>query len=151
MTLRLVPRTRDEAKAFIALHHRHNRKYVGDKFRVGAAWGDEIVGVAVAGKPTSRIIQQREPQTVELIRLCVRRGAPRNTLRTLHAAILRAAWALGYTRVISYTLKSESGNSMRDAGYRVIGEIKGRSWNCRSRPRIDGHAIEERLIWDVVA
>lgn len=147
----LVPLTRRAANAYIGEHHRHHGKVVGDLFRVGIRCGERLVGCAVVGRPVSRIIQRDEPQICELVRLCVGEGAPGNTLRTLHGAVLRAAWALGYTRVITYTLKTESGNSMRDAGYRVLGERKGRSWNTRSRPRTDKHVIADRMLWEASA
>lgn len=147
--LMLWPLKRDEANAYVKEHHRHNAPVTGDLFRVGLRYGDEIVGVAMVGRPISKELQNREPQTCELLRLCVRDGAPRNAIRTLHGAVLRAAWALGYNRVITYTLASESGNTLRDAGYRTLGEKrKGRSWNTRSRPRIDGHKIADRLFWE---
>lgn len=150
--LRLVPVTQRQADAYIRVHHRHHPPSRGDLFRMGAlAEGElEMVGVAVVGRPVSRIIQAREPQTCELLRLCVREGAPKNTASFLLGACRRAAWALGYTRLISYTLASESGASMRAAGYRTVGEVKGRSWNTPSRPRVDRHAIEDRLLWEVV-
>ena len=146
--LRLFPITRADAQDFIARHHRHNRPPAGDLFRVAVTAGDEVVGVAMVGRPVSREIQRQEPQTAELIRVCTKDGAPRNACSMLYGAARRAAWALGYTRLITYTLKSESGASLKASGYRVIGERKGRSWNCPSRPRVDGHVIEDRLLWE---
>lgn len=151
--LALVPVTQRQAWSYIALHHRHHPPPAGDLYRVGAvAKGElEMVAVAVVGRPVSRQTQHQEPQTCELLRLCVREGAPRNTASFLLGACRRAAWALGYTRLITYTLASESGTSMRAAGYRLVGSRPARSWNTLSRPRVDRHVIEGRLLWEVVA
>lgn len=155
--LRLWPLTQRQAAAFIAAHHRHHPPSRGDIFRVGAAESPHdggapfLVGVAVVGRPVSREIQQREPTTAELLRLCVCERAPKNTPSLLLGAVRRAAWGLGYTRLISYTLASESGVSMRAAGYRLVGEVKGRSWDMPSRPRIDAHVIADRLLWEAAA
>lgn len=155
MTLRLVPLKRDQAKAYIRAHHRHNKRFCGDLFRVGCvAEGEvEMAGVAVVGRPVSRETQHREPQTCELLRLCVREGAPRNVASFLLGAVRRAAWALGYTKVITYTLKSESGASLRAAGYRTVGERPARpGWDASSRPRDnDDYLSTDRLLWEAAA
>ncbi len=54
MTLLLAPLTQREASAFIREHHRHHEPARGDVFRLSAVDGDQIVGVAVVGRPVSR-------------------------------------------------------------------------------------------------
>lgn len=147
MRLKLTPLSQRKARAFVDEHHRHNKAPRGDIFRVGAEYNGELVGVAMVGRPVSRIVQQREPQTVELIRLCTPNDAPKNVASMLYGACWRAARALGYTRLITYTLKSERGTSLRAAGYRIIGETKAQSWHRTARPRVDRHTIEDRLCW----
>lgn len=147
MTLRLHPLKRTEANAYIKAHHRHHGKVVGDIFRVGVMFDDELVGVAIVGRPKSRVIQLKEPLTVEVVRVCTGGGHSKNAASMLYGAVRRAAWALGYTKIITYTLKSEAGTSLRAAGYRIIGETKGRHWNTPSRPRNDKHVIADRLKW----
>lgn len=66
----------------------------------------------------------------------------------LEGAATKAILALGYTRVITYTLKTESGASLRAAGFRVVAEVKGRSWDCASRPRIDKSPKQDKLRWE---
>lgn len=102
----------------------------------------------MVGRPVIRELQAREPLTCELIRVCLRDGAPKNAASMLYGACRRAAWALGYTRLITYTLSRESGTSLRAAGYRVIGERKGQSWNRPSRERTDQHEIADRSVWE---
>lgn len=73
----------------------------------------------------------------------------------LYGAAWRAAKALGWRRLITYTLTSESGASLRGAGWRVIGERKARSWAdaSKARPRIDTNNAtgQEKLLWEVAA
>jgi hypothetical protein len=69
----------------------------------------------------------------------------------LYAAAWRAARAMGYRRLITYTLLTEKGTSLRAAGYKTLYEVKGRSWDCPSRPRVDTHPTEDKLLWEVLA
>lgn len=68
----------------------------------------------------------------------------------LYGAAWRAAKALGYKRLITYTLASEAGVSLRAAGWKNIGVSQGRSWNTPSRPRIDKHPIGQKTTWEAV-
>jgi hypothetical protein len=37
------------------------------------------------------------------------------------------------------------------AGWRQIGEVKGRSWDTPSRRRTDKHPTEDKLLWECAA
>jgi len=67
----------------------------------------------------------------------------------LYASAWRAARAMGYRRLITYTLAREPGTSLRAAGWRVIGAIRGRSWHCPSRPRVALYPLEQKLLWEI--
>ena len=69
----------------------------------------------------------------------------------LYGAAWRAAKALGYRKLITYTLASEEGASLRAAGWEVVGEVKGRSWNTPSRPRVDKNPAQDKFRWEVSA
>jgi hypothetical protein len=144
--LRIVPMMRDEANDFVARHHRHSKVTVGYRFALGAARGDELVGVAIVGRPVARGLQ--DGWTVEALRVCTT-GA-QNACSFLYGACWRAARALGYTKLVTYTLASESGSSLRAAGLRIVGEVKGREWTTPSRPR-DPSDPQDRLRWEVAA
>lgn len=121
--LELVPATLDDALEFCERHHRHHDPSVGHKFSIGAAMPNGVMyGIITVGRPISRGYQ--DGWTLEATRLTVD-TAP-NACSFLYAAAWRAARALGWRRLITYTLKSESGASLRAAGWRVIGEVKGR-------------------------
>jgi hypothetical protein len=59
-------------------------------------------------------------------------------------------FAQGYHRLGTYILASEPGTSLTAAGYRLVGEVKGRSWNCQSRPRIDKHPTQNKLLFEAL-
>lgn len=141
--LTIVPIFQDEAFAFIERYHRHHRKPVGSLFQIAASSGNEIVAVAVVGRPTSR--KQQDGFTAEVTRLCSDGTA--NACSMLYAACWRASKALGYRRLITYILNTEPGTSLVAAGFALIGERKGQSWNVPSRPRVDKHPTQNKLLF----
>jgi hypothetical protein len=147
MTLRAVPIGLDEANAFVAQHHRHHLPVVGHKFSIGCAADNEIVGVVIVGRPVSR--RRDDGVTLEVTRLCT--DGTRNACSFLYGAAARAAFALGYRRIGTYILKSEPGTTLLAAGWRLIGERGGGSWSVPSRPRVDTHPLEPKLLFEVTA
>lgn len=147
--LRLVPTSLREANAFVERHHRHSKPCRGHKFSIGAASGDDLVGVAIAGRPVAR--HNDDGATIEVLRVCAADDSPRNTCSLLYGACWRAARAMGYSRAITYTLKSETGASVKASGFRVIGEVRRQSWNRPSRSRVDKHEPQQRLCWERAA
>lgn len=142
----LCPINLDEANAYIELHHRHHGKVVGHKFSIGLAADSEIVGVVVVGRPVARGFD--DGLTLEVTRLCT--DGTKNACSKLYGAAWRAAKALGYKRMITYTLVSENGSSLRAAGWQVLHEVPGRSWSCQSRPRVDKHPTQDKLCWSAL-
>lgn len=133
--LRLVPVTRDEACEFIRRLHRHHGKPQGYRYAVGVATETMLVGVATAGRPVSRGLD--DGLTIEVNRCCTN-GHP-NACSMLYGACWRAARALGYMRAITYTQIGESGASLRAAGWRVDAELNARGgWDTPSRSRVLG-------------
>jgi hypothetical protein len=74
-----------------------------------------------------------------------------NACSMLYGAAWRAARALGWRKLITYTLVSEPGTSLRAAGWRVVGVVRGRSWDCASRPRVDRHPTLDKQRWEAPA
>ena len=143
--IELIPITIGEAKAFVRQHHRHHRPPQGALFAVGAAIRDEVVGCAIVGRPVSRMFD--DGFTVEVTRCCTLEGA-RNAGSMLYGACWRAARALGYRLAVTYTLPSESGATLRGAGWRLIGAAGGGKWTRVSRPRVDLHPMQTKLRWE---
>jgi hypothetical protein len=103
-----------------------------------------VVGVAIIGRPTSR--HRDDGLTLEVTRLAT--DGTRNACSFLYGASARAAFALGYTRIGTYILKSENGATLRASGWDLIGETPGRSWSVPSRPRVDKHPLQKKLLFE---
>lgn len=113
-----------EANDFVQNFHRHNGRTArdGGKFAIGAELKGELVGVAIVGNPLSATYMNG--WTAEVLRLCVSPNAPKNCCSMLYGACWRAWRAMGGRKLITYTLKSESGASLRGAGWKIVGETK---------------------------
>jgi hypothetical protein len=133
------------AAVFVSEHHRHHTPPVGHLFSIGAYRGDELVGVVIVGRPVAR--RRDDGLTAEVTRLCVRDGEP-NACSSLYGKAARAALAMGFRRIGTYTLAREGGASLRAAGWTLIGETPGKSWSVPSRPRNDKHPLEPRQLWE---
>lgn len=149
MTERLFiqPITQAEAKAFIRQYHRHHNPSLGWIFGVAVNDGEKVVGVATVGRPVARLLDNG--LTAEVNRCCTD-GTP-NACSMLYGACWRVARELGYRRLITYTLAEEGGGSLRGAGWKCIGERGGGSWSVPSRPRVDKHPMQKKLLWEAVA
>ena len=147
MKLHLQPITKSEADEFIRQFHRHHKPSVGWKFGLAVTDGEKVVGVVVCGRPVAR--SWDDGWTIEVTRCCTD-GTP-NACSKLYGAAWRAARALGYKRMITYTLAGgESGASLRASNFKVLHEVRGRSWSCPSRPRVDTTSSgEDKLCWGV--
>ena len=122
-----------EANAFVAKYHRHHGPVTGHRFSLGCVRREDqgLCGVAIVGRPLARNINDKT--TVEVLRLCTD-GTP-NACSALYGACLRAASALGYQRIITYTLEDEPGTSLRAAGWTFGYRTAGGSWTRNGRPR----------------
>ena len=122
--LTLTPVTLAAANTFVNAHHRHHKATAGHKFSIGCAKDGELVGVAIVGRPVSRYLD--DGWTLEVNRLCT--TGEKNACSILYAASARAAKAMGYRKIITYTLDSESGSSLRAAGWSCAGMAGGKCW-----------------------
>jgi len=147
MTLHLTPVRFRDAAAFVAMWHRHHQPPIGMVFAVGAADHNGVLrGVAIVGRPVARLLDNG--QTLEVTRTATD-GTP-NCNSLLYGASWRAAKALGYTRLITYTQTGETGASLRAAGWRVVAERPARpGWDRPSRPRQPtGTEHMPRTLWE---
>ena len=131
--LTLTPVSLAEANAFVAQHHRHHKPVTGHKFSIGCTADGRLVGVAIVGRPVSRYLDNG--LTLEVNRLCT--DGTKNACSMLYAAAWRAARAMGYEKIITYTLDTESGASLRAAGWTCAGLAGGKRWTGSRRPAAD--------------
>lgn len=128
----IVPLTLAEARRYVASHHRHNEPPIGHRFSIGLSRDGELIGVLIAGHPVAR--KADDGRTLELVRLTT--TGDRNACSRLYGAACRAAAAMGYRKVITYTLASEPGSSLRAAGFTADGETAGHEgWVHTAGPR----------------
>lgn len=145
MKLRVVPCDFDEASAFVSRHHRHHKPPIGHKFSLAVAdEAGEVRAVCIVGRPVAR--GHDNGMTLELTRLAS--DGCQNACSCLYGAAWRATKALGYARLITYILDTEPGTSLKASGWRCLGERGGGSWSCQSRPRVDKHPLQRKLLWE---
>ena len=142
--LSLVPVSLKNANAFVAEHHRHHKPTRGHKFSIGCAVEGRLVGVAIVGRPVSRYLD--DGLTLEVNRLCTT-GEP-NACSMLYGAAARAAKAMGYRKIITYTLDSEPGISLRAVGWTCAGPAGGERWTGQRRPAVDLYPAQMKLRYE---
>ncbi len=142
--LSLVPVSLKDANAFVAEHHRHHKPTRGHKFSIGCEMDGRLVGVAIMGRPVSRYLDNG--RTLEVNRLCT--TGERNACSMLYAAAARAAKAMGYRKIITYTLDSEPGASLRAAGWMCAGPAGGERWTGQRRPVADLYPAQMKLRYE---
>lgn len=141
--MRIVPITLKPANRFVEKWHRHSSATNNDggKFAIALEHDGEIVGVAIVGRPTARMIQHGGQEFPgELLRLCTTPAAPKGSESKLYARARRIWQLMGGTHFHTYTLQKESGASLRGAGpknFAPAAKIAGAQWDRGSRPR--GH------------
>lgn len=145
--LSLSPITLRAANAFVLASHRHHKPVRGCCFCIAVNDGERMAGVAIVGRPNARMLQ--DGLTAEVTRLCT--DGTKNACSILYAACWRAARAIGYRKIGTYTLPEEGGASLRAAGWKLIGEAGGGSWSRKDRPREDKHPTQAKLRWEMSA
>lgn len=149
----ITPISLDEANAFVTKFHRHHKRVAGAKFCVavsayGVRLAGEVCGVAIVGRPKARHLDNG--WTLEVNRCCT--DGTRNACSMLYGAAWRAAKALGYSRLITYTLPAEGGASLRASGWHCLGLRGGGGWDREARPRVDPDELllGQKLLWEAV-
>lgn len=117
------------AREFVEKYHRHNIPPVGGKFAVACYEGVRLCGVAIAGRPVSRYSD--DGKTLEILRCCT--DGTFNACSKLYGAVCRIGFDMGYERIITYTLESEGGGSLRASGFRFDGQAGGKQWTGSRR------------------
>ena len=132
MSLKLVPLTLREANAYVERNHRHHGPARGCIVTVGAELDGEVVGVCIVGRPLARMLQ--DGYTAEVLRLCT--DGSRNACSMLYRAAWRAVKALGYRRLVTYTLPQEGDRA-----------CALRAFNLSARQAADHGLATDDLVW----
>jgi len=128
------------ANAFIAKHHRHSipLKPINVKYIIGLENDNELIGVAILGRPCNRYIE--DGHTIEIRRLAT--NGLKNACSFLLARSSELAFSLGYKKIVTYTLQIESGSSLKATGFEIShnSNSKGK-WRSTTQTRLDGREI----------
>jgi hypothetical protein len=149
--MKIKPATFRQACDFVARLHRHNKPPRGHKFSVALWDNDTLVGVAMAGRPIARAFD--DGLTLEVNRTCTDGTANANSM--LYGAVARAAKAMGYSRVITYTQADESGASIKASGFVKVKAFPPRgSWaECSGKSIVArdpvGSGGVARVLWEI--
>lgn len=136
-----------EANKYVEQYHRHHSPVYRDKYRLGCEENGKLVGVANVGRPVSRYLD--DGKTLEVLRLCT--DGTKNACSFLYSRCARIAKELGYEKIITYILETESGGSLKASGWICEdSNCGGGHWDCPSRPRNTGTLIQESLFGDKV-
>lgn len=120
----IKPITSRQASEYVNRFHRHHKAPMGGKFSIGLCDGDKLVGVAICGRPVSRILD--DGVTCEITRVCTD-GTP-NACSMLYGACCRIAKEMGYEKIITYILESENGASLKASNFICEGKAGGLKW-----------------------
>ena len=141
--MRIAPITFAKASEFINKNHRHHHATIGCKFCIAVLDNSEnLCGVAVCGRPVSRYLD--DGKTLEINRVCT--DGTKNACSILYGASCRIAKEMGYAKVITYTLISESGASLKASNFICEGEAGGTHWTGK-RNRGQNIPYEKKLRW----
>lgn len=124
-----------EANELVARLHRHHKPDRGHRFSIGALSGDKLVGAAICGRPKARKTDYKT--VLEVTRLVT--DGTKDACSFLYGATARAAKSLGYSKIQTFILETESGVSLRAAGWVRSEEISdgGDGWHSRPGRRHD--------------
>ena len=134
MRLRVVPVELAEANEAVSRWHRHHQPVIGHRFSIGVVDDSgELHGAAIIGRPVARMAG--DPRRVAEVTRLVTDGYPM-ACSMLYAAAARACRAIGFERIQTYILDTETGVSLRAAGWEYEGPAGGGQWkHTDGRPR----------------
>jgi len=127
----LKPTTLKKANEYLKEYHRHSAPVVGGRFAVQAELDGKTIGVGIAGRPVARHLDNG--LTAEILRVCTD-GTP-NANSFIYGKIKRILQSMGYKKIITYTLTSESGASLRAINAKIEKTTKAEEWSRKNRPR----------------
>ena len=147
--LRIAPSSISAARKFVGQHHRHNLPPQGGLFACRLEEDGETRGVAIIGRPVARKLD--DGYTAEITRCCT--DGVSNGCSMLYGAAVRACRALGFHSVITYTLQSETGASLKASNWKLEAEIVGQAfWKNRYQTDLFGNERrppEPKIRWRV--
>lgn len=130
--MKIIPLTLKQANEFIINFHRHHKPVVGHRFSIGCEIKNNLVGVAIVGRPVARGC---DPYKVaEVTRLCT--DGTKNVCSFLYSACARISKEMGFHKIQTYILAEEPGTSLVASGWSFEIETKhDKPWKHTSGSR----------------
>lgn len=122
--MKIIPITLKIANDYVRELHRHHKPAVGHKFSIGLLQDNELIGVAICGRPVAR--GSDNGWTLEVSRLCT--NGTKNACSKLYAACSRIAKEMGYVKIQTYILDIELGTSLKATGWTLESLTAGGQW-----------------------
>jgi hypothetical protein len=149
--MKVVPMSLKEANEFVFNFHRHNKPVQGGKFAIGVSDGQRLIGVAIVGRPVSRHLD--DGYTAEVTRCCVLDESPKGACSFLYARAWKIWSAMGGNKLITYTLRTESGSSLRGANWKIVnqtpGASDGKGWTNRPNREWQPVTGQAKFRWEI--
>lgn len=143
--LKIRPCTLAKANEYVTLYHRHHKPTAGHKFSIACYDDDRLCGVAICGRPVSRYLDNG--LILEINRLCT--DGTYNACSMLYGACKRIAKDMGYDKIITYILESESGTSLKASGYICEGIAGKEMWTGKRSCKDNGVPKQKKTRWSV--
>lgn len=135
MPLEIRPISIAKANAYVEAHHRHHGKKTGCRFAIGAFNGSDLHGVAICSNPVARMAD--DGMTLEVSRLCT--DGTRNACSILYSACARIAKEMGFEKIQTYILESETGTSLKASGWvKEADGVGAKNWKDANNKRQKG-------------
>lgn len=156
LVMKLQPISLKRAREFVNAHHRHNLAPAGHRYSIGLYHYDRdfgeslLAGCVIVSRPVSRHLDT--PGYAEIVRLCTAPWAPKNTCSRLYRAAWRSWKEMGGEKIFTYTLQSESGASLRAAGFTVEALLPAKSGSCWQNREGRKHqtvVFEPKIRWSI--
>jgi len=145
--LHVIPLTLKQANGLVKQLHRHHKPVVGHRFSLGCVGKHGLCGAAIVGRPVSRELDQY--QIAEVTRLVT--DGTKNACSILYAACARVAREMGFQKIQTYILNTETGVSLRAAGWVLEKETDGGNWNHSWRKgRREDQPMQPKQRWGKV-
>jgi hypothetical protein len=141
--MRAFPLTLKQANKLVEDLHRHHKPVRGHRFSIGVKKDGRIVGAVIVGRPVARAVDPYE--VAEVTRLVT--DGTKNACSFLYARAAKAAEAIGFNSIQTYVLKSETGNTLKAAGWQCMGEAGGGDGWLNRPGRRNDQPIERKVKW----
>jgi hypothetical protein len=145
--LKCIPLTLRESNKFVKEHHRHSKECRGHRFSIGAIFKENLVGVAIIGRPINRYLDNRF--TAEILRNCVLETAPKGTCSFLYAKAIQVWQAQGGKKILTYTLITEPGSSLKAVNFHAAAKTQlfKNGWTNRKN-RSNEYLKIQKIRWE---